>query len=96
MRKTTYILGGLVLILSITFCTLAVISAKAETRTAARPECCYTSIKIGMDETLDTIAEEYNTAGFYSDEEYVNEIKRINNLYTDRIHPGCFLTVMNF
>ncbi len=96
MKMTKYILGGLLIMLSVTFCSLFVISSKAETKTESRPECYYTSVKIGLDDTLDSIAEEYNTTDYYSNSNYIDEIKRINNLYTDIIHPGCYLTVMCF
>lgn len=96
MKKLVSIIAGMVFVLAITLCSVSVISARAETKSGSLPECYYTSIKINMGQTLDSIAEEYNTADGYSDISYINEIKRINSLYSDNIHPGCYLTVMCF
>ena len=96
MKKLTYVISGILIMLTITFCSLWVISAKADTKDSLLPECSYTSIKIGLGDTLNSIAEEYNTSDSYSDDSYIEEIKRINSLYSDKIHPGCYLTIMNF
>lgn len=96
MKRLTYAISGLLIVLSITFCSLWMISAKAETKDAVRPECTYTSIKIGPGDTLDSIAEEYNTSESYSNDSYIEDVKQINNLYSDKIHPGCYLTIIKF
>ena len=81
MKRVVYISGGLVIVLLITFCSLWLISARAETKETAGPVCYYTSIRIDQGETLNSIAKEYNTSGFYSDAAYIDEIKRININY---------------
>lgn len=97
MKKSVKIIAGIIFVLAITFCSISVISARAEIKPEAIPaNCYYTSIKINYGQTLDSIAEEYNTADSFSNSSYINEIKRINNLYTDTIHAGCYLTVMRF
>ena len=94
MRRIQYIIITAALALGISVCSLSVFKAQAETKSDAQPEYLYTSIKVAYGDTLESIAIEYNDPEFCSNSEYVSEIKRINGLYTDDIHPGCFLTVM--
>lgn len=96
MKTAKYILSGLVIILALTFCSLSLIKAKAQTVNNMRPDCYYTPVKVNLGDTLESIAKEYNTSVLYSDTAYINDLKRINTLYTDIIHPGCYITVMIF
>ena len=96
MKTTRFILTGIVLTLTVTFCSLTAIRSKAETKDSVRPNCYYTSVKVQLGDTLKSIAKEYNTSDTYSDAAYIDDIKRINTLYTDNIHPGCYLTIMCF
>lgn len=52
----------------------------------------FVSIEIHTGDTLTSIAEDYAIpAAGYSD--YIEEVKRINNLKSDTIHAGCYLMV---
>ena len=91
-------LKALVLITSALICSAAVlavtsISSKAETAQKSAPECYYTAIKLKSGDTLNGIAETYNTSEFYSQKEYIELVKQINGLHTDDIHAGCYLTI---
>ena len=94
MRKLQYIIITAALALGISVCSFSAFKAQAETKSAAQPEYLYTSIKVAYGDTLESIAMEYNDPQLCSTSEYVSEIKRINGLYSDDIHAGCFLTVM--
>lgn len=52
----------------------------------------FISIEIQQGDTLSSIASEYAiSSSQYQD--YINEIKSINNLKSDRIHAGCYLLI---
>jgi len=86
---------SIMLAVGVIICFSAV-SVKAEISEKSSASEVYDSIKISQGETLTDIAREYNTSGSYTDSEYIEEIKRINNIYTDTIHAGCYLTVICF
>ena len=94
MRILQYIIITAALALGISVCSFNAFIAQAETKNAAQPEYLYTSIKVAYGDTLESIAMEYNNPEYCSNSEYVSELKRINGLYSDDIHAGCFLTVM--
>lgn len=50
-------------------------------------------IDIEADDTLWSIAEEYMTEEYSSTEEYIDEIKSINNLMSDKIYSGATLVI---
>ena len=54
----------------------------------------YRSIKILSGDTLDSIADTYNNYNDMDNAEYISEIKKINSLTSDNIHPGCYITVV--
>ena len=54
---------------------------------------CYTSIELQKGDTLWEIAETYMDDSYESIDEYISEIKEINNLYSDEIKEGCYLMV---
>lgn len=51
----------------------------------------FISIEIHTGDTLTSIANEYSQSFDY--EEYINEVKSINNLKNDTIHSGCYLII---
>ncbi len=61
----------------------------------ASDECYYTSMTVTAGESLWTISGDYSSYGFSSQMDYINEIKRINNLKNDVIHAGESLIVMD-
>lgn len=55
-------------------------------------EKAFISIEIAPGETLMSIAEDYAVeSSNYND--YIDEVKKINNLENDTIHAGCYLMV---
>ncbi len=56
-------------------------------------EVRYTSIKIESGDTLWTIAEEYMCSEYDDVNDYIRDVKQINNLYSDVIHAGAYLMV---
>lgn len=65
---------------------------KAKADAYTNYEKSFISIEIEEGDTLSSIAEEYAlTPSQYRD--YIDEIKNINNLKSDKIHSGCYLLV---
>lgn len=54
---------------------------------------CYKSIELQEGDTLWGIAETYMDDTYESVDEYISELKRLNNLESDEIHEGCYLMV---
>ena len=54
----------------------------------------YRSVKIFSGDTLDSIADTYNNYNDMDNAEYISELKKINSLTSDNIHPGCYITVV--
>lgn len=53
----------------------------------------YTCISIEADDTLWSIADTYITDEYSSIKQYINEVKSINNLSSDKIYYGATLVV---
>lgn len=53
----------------------------------------YKSILIEEGDSLWSIAQEYNVKELHSTKEYIEELKRMNNLSRDTIHAGEYLTI---
>ncbi|MFP3155477.1 LysM peptidoglycan-binding domain-containing protein [Lachnospiraceae bacterium ZAX-1] len=53
----------------------------------------YTSIEIKRGDTLWSLAKTYISEEYSSIQEYINEIKSLNNISEDMIHSGRFLTI---
>jgi len=53
----------------------------------------YTSLEIKSGDTLWGIASEYGTDGYNNLQEYVEEVKSLNDLKGDTIHSGQFLII---
>lgn len=56
----------------------------------------YTSIGIEQGDTLWDIAKEYITPEYADLQEYIDEIKELNNLGDDEIHSGQYLMIPYF
>ena len=76
---------SLVLIICIIF---SVNNKKQNPEAATTNEKYYTCITIEEDDTLWTIAEEYCTEEYDSYQEYIEEVKFINNLTDDTLYYG--------
>jgi len=53
----------------------------------------YKSIELKKGDTLWNIAETYMDESYDSVEDYISELKKLNNLTTDEIHEGNYLMV---
>jgi len=95
MKRLVLLTITIALTLGIILCFTAV-SVKAETPDISSVVSTYDSIKVAQGETLADIASKYNTCGVCTNAEYIEEIKRINKIYTDTIHAGCYLTVISY
>ena len=70
------------------------ISASAAQPMDRREEAsCYSCIRIEEGQTLESIEEIYNDPDLCESVHYLEEVRQINSLVSDRIHPGCYLTV---
>ena len=56
----------------------------------------YKSVEISEGDTLWSIAEEYADGRYASTRDYVYELKEINNLSSDHIQEGQYLTIAYF
>ena len=56
----------------------------------------YKSVEIQEGDSLWSLAKEYREGGSLSAKEYVEELKKMNNLREDTIHTGQYLTVVYF
>ena len=61
--------------------------------TAASVPKYYCSVQIEDGDTLESISASYNNLGI-EESCYIDRLKEINSLCSDRIHPGCWLTVV--
>ncbi len=79
----------IVLILSISIIgSIAVV--KADERVQYNKS--FISIEIASGDTLSSIAEKYAITGTEYDD-YIQEVRNINNLSSDTIHSGCYLMI---
>lgn len=70
------------------------VSAKDRTVNASTyNEKYFKCIDIDDDDTLWTIAEEYMTEDYSSIDEYIDEVKSINDLTSDKIYSGASLVI---
>lgn len=91
-RKICYIVLAVLLI--------AVISVAAGLKTDAHdkkiPEGVYKyyrTVEVKGGDTLWSIADSYSDSDYISKEDYIKEIKKINNISGDTIHSGNYLTI---
>lgn len=68
-------------------------SSSSSATTEHTKELYYTSVEIEAGDTLWTIAEEYMSAEYDDVNEYIKEVKQINNMYSDTIHAGSYIMV---
>ena len=62
---------------------------KAADHTSCKPvNKYYTSITIQSDDTLWDIAKQYNSASSNNYTAYINEIKQLNNMSSDKLYAG--------
>ena len=87
---------GLVIAVLSGFFGRSLLSAYAEEEYVKPVKPYYTSIQLQPGDSLWDLAEEYMDGSGYSKKEYVEVLKRMNGLSSDRIHAGQYLTVVYF
>lgn len=94
MRRCMIVVAGMFLFVFMFFGrTVFVSMAEEESRYMPR---YYKSIQIQEGDSLWGIAQEYCEDGQMSPQEYVEELKFVNQLHQDTIHAGQYLTVIYF
>lgn len=94
MKKYLVMLIVFVMVLSCFFGKTLVMAKAEESGTAY--ERYYTDIMIEKGDTLWSIAKTYNTNSGMSIREYIHEVKQINQMVSDNIEAGGYLTVVYF
>ena len=91
---------AIILFMILAFCSgffgHTLLNARAEEEKAAKLNRYYTSVQLRQGDSLWDIARQYSTGSGYSCREYVEELKRMNGLTSERIHSGEYLTVVYF
>lgn len=86
-----------VLTLLVVFCGALLGSSMASGRSEASAEHrtikYYTSIQIEQGDTLWSIADTYRTGDYSTVQDYIDEVKELNQLGLDEIHSGQYLTI---
>ena len=96
MNRTVSKIIIAVVLAAIVICSLTAFSSMAETKTKEQPATYYTDIVLERGETLSSIESRYNTGNYFTRNEYIDEVKRINGLDCDSIHEGCYLTIIYY
>lgn len=94
LEMLTLVVATLVLVISLS-AVLGSNFAKAEnsSESVSVQQKYYKSIVINPGDTLWGIAEEYMDEHYHATCDYVEELMKINDLTTDEIHAGQYLTV---
>ncbi|NBH72507.1 LysM peptidoglycan-binding domain-containing protein [Clostridiaceae bacterium] len=86
------------LLLMIAFCSgffgRTLFDAYAEEEGSSAPSHYYTSIRLEPGDNLWKIADRYAKEAGYSVSQYVEELKRINQLPDGQVHSGKYLTIV--
>ena len=82
-------IGFLALVITLIFSVRAAATANAGTSDSSRTKY-YTSIQIEKGASLWEIAEDYMTEEYASEQEYIEEVMRMNHLNNDVIYEGAY------
>lgn len=88
----TLLLLTLVITVCLSFTSVVLAGNKKEEQTYKY----YTSVQINPGDTLWSIANTYYAGSNMETAEYIKEIKRLNNLSTDNITSGQYITVIYY
>lgn len=91
-RKIIYVFLAVMLITGISVTA----AFKANAQDKRLPEGVYKyyrTIEVKAGDTLWSIADAYADSAYVNKEEYINEIKKMNNISDDTIHSGNYLTI---
>ena len=91
LKRMILLVGALIVILLCTFALSTIATAK-HTQAAQRSiQTTYESIRISGGDSLWSIAQEYR--GIENTADFVEELKVLNNLSSDRIQTGSYILV---
>lgn len=96
MKKSGLTVLIAAMITAISICSITAFSSKAATTVSEQPATYYKDIILEKGDTLSALADKYNTGRFLTKKEYISEVKKINGLYSDSIHEGCYLTIIYY
>lgn len=92
MKKMFFMIAIMVMIGS-GFFGRSLMEAMAEDDDFSNYQKYYTSIEIKEGDSLWTIAKKYSSNSGKTTEDYIKELKQMNQLGEDTIHTGSYLTV---
>lgn len=69
-------------------------NAHAEEETLPEKDRYYTSIQIRQGDNLWSVANRYAEGSGFTTQEYMDELKRMNGLNSEKIHSGEYLTIV--
>lgn len=96
VRQRELLICAAVLIIGINLCGLMMMNVFANSASDFEKEPRYTSIRIENGDSLWSIAARYAESSPMDVREYVQELKRMNQLTDDTIHAGHYLTVVYY
>ena len=79
-----------ILLVFIFLCVIMLRNRMVQARESVQYEKTFQSIEIESGTTLTSIAQEYSISDY---DNYIEEVKKINNLHDDTIHAGCYLMI---
>ncbi|MBQ7536388.1 MAG: LysM peptidoglycan-binding domain-containing protein [Stomatobaculum sp.] len=87
------VLTALLLVVFVLFAENRLIVAQAGERSIPAG-CCFTSVKISEQDTLESFADRYNTDLYDSNDTYISTVRKMNGMHGDKLYPGCYLNVI--
>lgn len=96
VRQRELLICAAVLIIGINLCGLMMMNVFANSASDFGKVPCYASIRIENGDSLWSIAARYAKSSPMDVGEYVQELKRMNQLTDDTIHAGHYLTVVYY
>ncbi len=94
MKKYLFLLFACMMIMSCFFGKTLVLAGEEESNDPCRRY--YTTITVQKGDSLWSIAETYSRGSKLSIYEYIQELKAINGIASDRIHAGDYITIVYF
>ena len=91
LKRMILLVGALIVILLCTFALSTVATAKHTQAAQRGTQTAYESIRISGGDSLWSIAQEYH--GLENTADFVEELKVLNNLSSDRIQTGSYILV---
>ena len=92
LKKSYFTLGLILILIVFTIISLSAFNIKAE-ESSSETYKYYTCIEIESGDSLWSIAAEYKTSEYSSIDEYIKEVKSINNMRNDEINQGDSLVI---